>query len=41
MGPGFFNFWGANGSYFLFFFLVQSLPLPLGQAKNSDKQFWE
>jgi len=32
--------WGEGG-YFLFFFLVQSLPLPLAQAKKGDQQFWK
>ncbi len=31
----------GGGVYFLFFFLVQSLPLQLAQAKNGDEQFWK
>jgi len=34
--------WGAGGAgYFLFFFLVQSRPVQLAQAKNSDPEVWK
>jgi hypothetical protein len=42
MGPGFFFLGGGagmGGFVFLFFFLVQSLPL--AYAKNGDQQFWK
>jgi hypothetical protein len=39
--PWFFLSRGVWGSYFLLFFLVQSMPLPLAQAKNGDQQFWK
>jgi hypothetical protein len=40
IGPTFF-FSGVWVEFFWFFFLVQSMALPLAQAKNGDKQFWE
>jgi hypothetical protein len=36
-----FSFWGGWGQFVLFFFLVQSLPMPLARAKNGDQQFWK
>jgi hypothetical protein len=42
IGSFIFLFGGCLGEvFFLFFFLVQSMALPLAQAKNGDKQFWE
>jgi hypothetical protein len=35
--------WGAGGGvgYFWFVFLVQSLPVQLAQAKNSNQEVWK
>jgi len=32
---------GRGAGYFLFFFIVQSRPVQLAQAKNSDPEVWK